>query len=86
MTLARIQKATVEVKDYAALKDVWRLHGDWLVGRYVVKDRLNTSQLKRLPKVLKRILIHGKAASGYQREQKDIAELERMFRLEDPRA
>jgi hypothetical protein len=38
-----------------------------------------------LPVSLKRKLIHGKAASECHCEQKDIAELEDLFRLEDPR-
>jgi hypothetical protein len=86
MTVWRVKMATVEVKDYAALLEAWRTYRDsWVVGRYVVADRLRTPQLNRLPKALKRMLIHGNAASQYHCEQKDMDELERLFRLEDPR-
>ena len=64
MTFWRVKMATVEVKDYAALLVAWRTYRDsWVVGCYVVEDRLRTPQLNRLPKALKRRLIHGKAAS-----------------------
>jgi hypothetical protein len=87
MYVCRIQMATVEVKDYANLREAWRVYGkSWVVGRYVVADRLTGAQLKRLPKSLRQKLIHGKTASEYHGEQKGIAELERMFGLEDPRS
>ena len=86
MAVWKTQMATVEVKDYAALRVVWRLHRDSLaVGRYVVEDRLTRPQLNRLPKALRRMLIHGKAASLYHGEQRGIDYLEHLFSLEDPR-
>jgi hypothetical protein len=86
MFVARIKTATVEVQSYEDLLGAWRLHHDpLLVGRYVVADRLTGPQLNRLPKALKRMLMHGKTASEYHGEQKGVDELERMFRLEDPR-
>jgi hypothetical protein len=86
MTFWRVKMASIEVENYEALLEAWRTYRDsGVVGRYVVADRLRTPQLNRLPKALKRRLIHGKAASKYHGEQADVDELDRMFRLEGPR-
>jgi hypothetical protein len=74
--LTHIQMATIRVTDYKSLLREWRFRGGprSIVGLWIV-DRLTRSQLRRLPKALKRRL----------QVRDDLAFLERLYNLPDPR-
>jgi hypothetical protein len=78
MAVMKIDVATITVQDHDSLLVAWRIHGGIgsLVGRFVVRERLTKSQLRRLPKALRKRLEYA---------DDSIAFCERLFLLEDPR-
>jgi hypothetical protein len=86
MALMGFRMTEITIADYESLQVAWRLYGDMpLVSAYVMTGKISRSQIAKLPKKLQRMLICGRSASAYVAKQKDVAELERLFRLEDPR-
>lgn len=79
MLFCKIERTTtITVDGFKDLMAAWRMHGGpaSLVGRFIVRERLTKSQLRRLPSELRRRV---------QSPDDSIAFLERMYLLVDPR-
>jgi hypothetical protein len=83
MAVLLIKPATITVRDLDSLLVAWREYGQGrLMCVFVLTGcPLTKTQLRRLPRELQRRLFHGTAVG----QQRDIEELERIFRLDDSR-